>query len=168
MKALLIAAVFGICATAHAAEFYEWVDEKGVKQFTQHPPPPHVKNVKERRLSSNVIETSAPTYSVQQAVRNFPITLYVTDCGEACTIARNHLNRRGVPYAEKNPQRPEELEGFKKLTGGGMEVPLLVLGKLTPLKGYLASDWDAALDFAGYPSTPPPGFKPQAAPPAAK
>jgi len=166
MKSLMIVALLGIAATAHAAQFYEWVDEKGVKQYTQQPPPANVKQVQQRRLGTNVIETSGPTFSLQQAVKNFPVTLYVTDCGEVCKTARAHLAKRGIPFTEKNPQKPEEMDTFKKLTGGGMEVPLLVVGQLKTLKGYLASDWDAALDQAGYPSAAVPGAKPAATPPA--
>src|SRR3972149_6608612 len=88
MKSLMIVALLGIAATAHAAQFYEWVDEKGVKQYTQQPPPANVKQVQQRRLGTNVIETSGPTFSLQQAVKNFPVTLYVTDCGEVCKTAR--------------------------------------------------------------------------------
>ena len=55
-------------------------------------------------------------------------------------------------------------DAFKKLTGGGMQVPILVVGQLTTLKGYLASEWNAALDQAGYPTTAIPGTKPAAKP----
>ena len=164
MKTLMIWVLLGLVTTAHAAQFYEWVDEKGVRQYTQQPPPPNVKQVQQRRFGSNVIETSGPTYSMQQAVKNFPLTLYVTDCGELCTSARAHLAKRGIPFTEKNPQRREEAEEFKKLTGGGMEVPLLVVGQLRTIKGYVGSDWDAALTQAGYPSTAVPGAKPVPAP----
>ena len=164
MKSLMIPVLLAIAATTHAAQFYEWVDERGVRQYTQQPPPPNAKQVQQRRFGSNVIETSGPTYSMQQAMKNFPVTLYVTDCGELCTSARAHLAKRGIPFTEKNPQRREDSEEFKKLTGGGMEVPLLVVGQLRTLKGYLASDWDAALNQAGYPSTAPPGTKPAATP----
>jgi hypothetical protein len=169
MKSLLIPALLALAAAAHAAQFYEWVDEKGVKQYTQQPPPPNVKQVQQKRFGSNVIETSGQTYSMQQAVKNFPLTLYVTDCGELCTSARAHLTKRGIPFTEKNPQKREDAEEFKKLTGGGMEVPLLVVGQLRTVKGYLASDWDAALVQAGYPSSAVPGGKPPATPaPAAQ
>lgn len=164
MKTIMVIALLGIAAAAHAAQFYEWVDEKGVKQYTQYPPPPNIKQVQKRRLGTNVIETSGPSYSLQQAIKSFPVTLYVTDCGELCKNARAHLGKRGIPYTEKNPQKQEEIETFKKLTGGGMEVPLLIVGELRTLKGYLASDWDAALDAAGYPSTAVPGAKPVAKP----
>ncbi len=168
MKSLMIPALLALAATVHAAQFYEWVDERGVKQYTQQPPPPNAKSVQQKRFGSNVVETSGPSYGMQQAVKNFPVTLYVTECGELCTNARAHLTKRGIPFTEKNPQKQEENEEFKKLTGGGMEVPLLVVGQLRTLKGYLASDWDAALGQAGYPSTVVPGAKPvaPAAPPA--
>src|ERR1700745_1710496 len=103
MKSLLIPILFAVATAAHAAQFYEWVDEKGVKQYTQQPPPPNVKQVQQKRFGSNVIDTSGQSYSLQQATKNFPITLYVTDCGELCTNARAHLAKRGIPYTEKNP-----------------------------------------------------------------
>ena len=85
-----------------------------------------------------------------------------------CNNARAHLKKRGIPYQEKNPTAANEGEEFKKLSGGGMEIPLLVIGTLKTIKGYLASDWDATFDQAGYPSTAVPGVKPAAKPPVAE
>jgi hypothetical protein len=167
MKAWVLCALFAVVATANAAQFYEWTDEKGVKQYTQYPPPPNIKNVQQKRLGSNVVETSAPGYAMQQAVKSFPVSVYLTaDCGDLCASARTHLVKRGVPFTEKDPQKPEEQPIFKKLAGGGNEVPLLVVGELKTVKGYSASEWDSALDQAGYPSAAVPGAKPVAAPPA--
>lgn len=166
MKSLLMIALLGVAALTHAADFYEWTDEKGVKQFTQQPPPGNARNVQQRRLGGNTaVESTTVPYGTQQAVKTFPVTLYATDCGEPCNNARAHLNKRGVPFTEKSPLKPEETEAFKKVSGGALEVPLLVVGALRTLKGYLASDWDLALDQAGYPSTALPGSKPAAAPP---
>lgn len=167
MKTLAILTLFGLATMAHAAQVYEWVDEKGVKQYTQQPPPPNVKNVQQKRLGANVVETSGPSYSLQQATTNFPVTLYATDCGDLCTKARAHLAKRGVPYTEKNPQKEGEFENFKKLSGGGMGVPLLVIGGLRTLSGYVESEWDAALDQARYPSTAMRGAKPPTTAPTA-
>jgi hypothetical protein len=44
-------------------------------------------------------------------------------------------------------------------------VPVLLVGT-KQLKGYLESDWDAALDSAGYPKTALPGVKVKAQPQA--
>ena len=170
MKTLLMFGLLAVAVATHAAQIYEWVDEKGVKQYTQQPPPPGAKQVQEKRIGSNVIETSGPGYATQQAVKNFPVVVYITDCGEGCTAARAHMTKRGVPFTEKNPQ--QDFEAFKKLSEGSLEVPLLLVGALKPIRGYNTASWDAALDQAGYPkavvpqskSGPTPTVKPGAAP----
>jgi glutaredoxin len=170
MKTWVFLTLMGFAALACGAEMYRWVDEKGVTNYTPFPPPANIKQVEQKRFGANTIQTSEVPYSLQLATKNFPVTFYATpDCGEPCKMARAHLDRRGVPYAEKNPSKPaspEDFENFKKLTGGGMEVPLLLVGQLKTLKGYLASDWDVALNDAGYPSTAIPGVKPAATAPA--
>lgn len=165
MKIWMFIALIGVSAGAYGADMYRWTDEKGVVNYTPYPPPANIKNVEQKKFGGSTIPTSGLPYSAQLAVKNFPVTLYANDCGEPCAIARAHLTRRGIPYTEKNPQQPGEIDEFKKLTGGSMQVPLLVVGRLNTLKGYLESDWDAALDLAGYPSFIPPGAKPVVAPP---
>ena len=147
--AFLIAVLLA-AGTAQAAQLYRWVDDKGRVEWRDTPPPASAKKVEKRAVSDSVIETSGLPYSVQQAVRNAPLTLYVNDCGDACTKARAHLNRRGLPFTEKNPR--ENIDAYKKLTSGGMEVPLLFVGR-EALKGYEEGMWDTALDNAGYPRT---------------
>lgn len=150
-----------------AAQLYRWVDEKGNVEWRDTPPPSTAKKVEQRNIGVSTIPAGDLPYSVQQAVKNFPVTLWVTNCGETCDKARAHLNRRGVPFTEKDPQ--SDLEGFKKVSGGGLEVPLMFVGS-NRLKGYLESDWDAALDTAGYPKTALVPVKPQpktSPPPAA-
>jgi hypothetical protein len=167
MKTIHLAAIaFALSAvSAGAAQLYRWVDEKGHVEWRDTPPPAHAKYVEQRKVGGNTIETSTLPYSVQQAVRHFPVTLWSFDCGEPCTKARAHLQKRGIPYAERNPQK--DADALKKLSGG-LEVPVLLVGS-RQLKGYLAADWDAALDNAGYPTSALPGVKtkPRAQPPAA-
>lgn len=141
--ALLLAA-----GTVQAAQLYRWVDDKGRVEWRDTPPPSTAKKVERRTVGGSVIETTELPFSVQQAAKNFPLTLYVTDCGDGCTKARAHLNRRGLPFTEKNPQA--DLETYKKLTNGSLEVPALFIGREL-LKGYEEGAWDAALDNAGYP-----------------
>lgn len=161
--------LLAIVLAAHAAsgaQLYRWVDDKGRVEWRDTPPPPNAKKVERRTVEGSVIETSTLPYSVQQAVRNFPVTLYTSNCGESCDKARALLTRRGVPFTQKNPQ--DDIEGYKKLTNGGTEVPMLYIGR-EQLKGYLESSWNSALDVAGYPRQPVPGYsapKPPAAPPA--
>jgi hypothetical protein len=62
-----------------------------------------------------------------------------------------------VPFTEHNALASNaELEALRKLTGGAGEVPFLQVGE-AKVKGYDADSWNAALDGAGYPRTPPPG-----------
>lgn len=161
---LLIAALLA-AGTAQSAQLYRWVDDKGRVEWRDTPPPASAKKVERRTVSGSVIETSELPYSVQQAAKSFPLTLYVSgDCGEGCTKARAHLNRRGLPFTERNAQ--ENIEAFKKLTNGGMEIPLLFVGRES-LKGYEEGAWEAALDNAGYPRSVAgarPAAKPAAAP----
>lgn len=144
-------------SAVQAAQLYRWVDDKGRVEWRDTPPPPSAKTVERRAVGGSVISTTDLPFSMQQAVRGFPVTLYVTNCGEGCDKARAHLLRRGVPYTEKSPQ--ENVEAYRKLTNGGMEVPLLFVGR-EALKGYEAGTWDAALDNAGYPRQPLPGYQP--------
>src|SRR5687767_4006325 len=83
--------------SATGAQLYRWVDEKGRVEWRDTPPPPEAKNVEQRRMGGNTIETSGLPYSVQQAVKNFPVTLWVVpECGDPCNTGRNHLAKRGV------------------------------------------------------------------------
>ena len=165
MRKWMILALLGVATLAHGADVYRWVDEKGVVNYTTYPPPANIKNVEHRKLGSNRVQTSEAPYSLQQATKNFPLTLYANnECGEPCKAARAFLDKRGAPYAEKNPSLPQEFENFKKLTDGALQVPLLQVGQLKTLKGFQVTDWEAALDQAGYPSTGIPGTKPAAKP----
>jgi len=152
MKRFLIMGTLSLAASSAllAAQLYRSVDERGNVEWRDTPPPASAKNVETRKVGGGTVPAPELPYSVQQAMKNFPVTLWTTDCGDACTKARAHLERRGVPHDEKDPRA--DFENFKKLAGSA-EVPVLFVGS-TRLKGYLESDWDAALDTAGYSRTP--------------
>jgi glutaredoxin len=155
MKAVLVGFVFLLFCTqlAVAATMYRWVDAEGKVHYTDQQPPESAKGVQKMRPAGIVEDTTPEPYAVRQAARKFPVVLYVSDCGEVCDKAREHLKRRGVPYTSKNPQEPEIAEALKKLAGG-LQVPVLVVGSSVE-KGYEAGAWDAALDAAGYPRSNP-------------
>jgi hypothetical protein len=161
---VLLAALLATLLPAQAAQLYRWVDDKGRVEWRDTPPPANARKVERRTLGGSVIETSTPPYSLQQAVRNFPVTLYTSDCGEGCDKARAHLVRRGVPFTQKNPQ--DDVEGYRKLTNGAMQIPLLFVGT-ERFAGYEENAWDRLLDAAGYGRQPVPGYvapKPAATP----
>lgn len=161
-RLIVLLAVLVFAVPAQAAQLYRWVDDKGRVEWRDTPPPATAKKVEKRTIGGSVIETSTLPYSLQQAVKSFPVTLYTSNCGEGCDKARAHLLRRGVPFTQKNPQ--DDVEGYKKLTNGGMQVPLLFIGR-ERLTGYEEGAWNSALDSAGYARQPVPGYvapKPQA------
>src|SRR5262245_30518048 len=110
---------------------------------------------------------------MQQAMKNFPVTVYVvSECGESCKSAVAYLSRRGIPFTQKDGH--QDPEGLKALTGGSMVVPVATIGA-TVLRGYEEGTWKGTLDAAGYPSAPvapprasaaKPGAPQQAAPAA--
>lgn len=162
----IILGIFMLAAagTLVAAQLYRWEDEKGNVEYRDTPPPSSAKKVEQRTVGGGTVDAPPLPFSVQQAAKNFPVTLWNSSCGAPCDQAREHLTRRGVPHTEKDPQN--DVEAFKKLTGG-IEVPVIYVGS-SRIKGYFESEWDSALDFAGYPRTAPPGFKPAARPTAAR
>jgi glutaredoxin len=162
--AILLGVAATLSGTLFAAQLYRWVDEKGNVEFRDTPPPASVpsKSIQQRSVSGSSTDTSTLPYAVQVAAKNFPVTLWASNCGVACDQAKAHLARRGVPHEEKDPTA--DVDAFQKLTGSN-EVPVLVVGR-TQIKGYLASTYDNALDSAGYPRSAPPIAKPSAKPAA--
>ena len=154
---LAVIAIVLAAGPLSAAQLYRWVDEKGNVEWRDTAPPASAKSVEQRHVGGNTIQTSTLPYSVQQAVKKYPVTLWVFDCGDPCNKARSHLARRGIPYTERNAQK--DADELKKLAGG-TEVPVLLVGS-QQFKGYLESGWDSAFDSAGYPRTPMPGMKAQ-------
>lgn len=136
--------------SAQAGTMYRWVDDAGNVHYTDQPPPQNIKDVQEKKLAAPAQGSGQTPYATQAAARNFPVTLYMNNCGEVCSRAREHLSKRGIPFSEKDPTDPQIAEALLKLTGS-MEVPVLVVGKASPIKGYSPESWDAALDVAGYP-----------------
>jgi glutaredoxin len=152
MKLRILICVLLLSAGASlAGNLFRWVDSDGTVHYSDQPPPPSAKGVQEKKLGTSVIEGS-PSYALQQAVKNFPITLFANDCGVGCTKARELLNKRGVPFTEKNPLQPENANELKKIAGD-LVVPVLVVGNTQPLKGFEESAWNSALDIASYPRT---------------
>jgi hypothetical protein len=146
---VLIAALAAMPANA---ELYKWVDADGNVHYTDTPPPASAKKSERKKLTD---KPSAPTvsYSLQQAMKNFPVTLFSYDCGDGCVKAAALLAKRGVPYTPKDPLDPPVREELKKATNGDEAAPVLVVGRRV-LKGFEEGAWNSALDAAGYPSTP--------------
>lgn len=140
---------------AQAPQVYRYVEPSGRVVYSDRPPPPDVKNVQTKRLGPNFVETSEPSLAAQQATERFPATLFTFECGDVCQNAEALLNKRGVPFTTVDVQKDEQGMMRMKALTGEERAPVLALGEKLIVKGYNEPRWQAALDEAGYPKTPP-------------
>lgn len=142
------------------AQMYRWVDDNGKVHYSDRAPLSGAKNVQKQSMSAGQGSSAPLPYALQQAVRNFPVTLYTSeDCGESCVRARELLNKRGVPYSEATVADEAGLAQLKTLSGGNV-VPVMTVGREV-YKGFESGAYNAALDNAGYPTSSllPPGVQ---------
>jgi glutaredoxin len=149
---LLMAAIFVTAFSTSAQGLYRWEDKDGRVTYSDTPPPKDAKQPQKKKLGDNIIEQEAVPFAVKDAMKKSPVTLYVTNCGEACTQARELLTKRGIPFAERDPSQDAKAAEALKTLVGGLDVPTMTVGE-NKFKGYLESSWSGALDSAGYPRT---------------
>ena len=150
IKYILFLLPFFLVEVINAAEMYRWVDDNGKVHYTDTPPPLTAKSVQKKELGNQAGDSQIP-YGLQQAVKNFPVILYSSECGEPCSHATELLVSRGIPFSNKKPEKnPKDAEALKIITNGELAVPVLVIGK-DILKGFEKNSWNNALDLAGYP-----------------
>ena len=169
LPALMVGCVLGSAGLAEADKLYKWTDGDGNVHYTDHPPPAEAKKLEQKRLGDKPTDVALP-YALQQATKNFPATLYNSDCGDACFKATTLLSQRGVPFTDKNARDPAVGEELKAANRGKLEVPVLKLGTQI-LRGFEEGQWNQALDAAGYPRAgilPPSVAAKSAAPKQAK
>jgi uncharacterized protein DUF4124 len=151
MKYRMLLAVLISIAPLAQAETYKWVDADGTIHYSDRPPPPSALKSERKQFGDKPADVPMP-YVLQQAMKDFPVTLFVYNCGDGCSKARTFLLKRGVPHTIKDPLAPGMREELRKLTGGQEVVPVLQVGRQV-LRGFEEGQWNAALDDAGYPET---------------
>lgn len=156
LVAVLLGAVVG---ALQAGQLYQWKDEHGQAVYSDQAPPPSVKNAQHKNFQGSFIEVGEP-YALRMARERHPVTLYANACGPACDQARQLLQTRGIPFTDTNPETSTEAQAALQKLTGRLHVPVLVIGG-DKIDGFEAKQWQAALDRAGYPSTPLPGSKPK-------
>ena len=147
----LIALLLCAAAFAASAQMYRWTDEKGGVHFTSTPPPAGAKNVQKKGSGGAPAESSAPAlpFALQQAQKDFPVTLYTTPGCEGCDAARKLLNGRGLPFKEVSVTENEQIEALKAATGAN-SVQTMMVGRSVQ-KGFEEGVYNRTLDAAGYP-----------------
>ncbi len=155
MRTLTTLVLFlALTVTVFAQQMYRWVDAEGRVHYTQTPPPASAKEVQKKRMPMSSGQGADLPYATRVAAENFPVTLYVSDdCGEACKDARALLLKRGIPHRIVEVTDAKSLETLKRVSGSNT-VPVMTVGNAVQ-KGFLASQYQDALDAAGYPSSGP-------------
>lgn len=157
MRAMLfVVFVLGIASTrSEAQQLYKWVDKDGKVSYADTPAPKDAKDVKQKGFSDNITTTPEELpFSVKDAMKRNPVTLYANACGELCDKARALLNTRGIPFADRNPETDPAARATLKEVADGMPMPTLTMGQRV-IKGFTESEWQNALTSSGYPRTNP-------------
>jgi len=160
---VILAALLATAGTALAQQ-YRWVDEKGRVQYTDTPPPASAKQVRKRAASSPAAKAEEQVpFELQRAQTDFPVTLYTAPiCKQLCELAREALNKRGVPFKEVQVWNVETLEQLKAVAPSD-NVPALVVGRSVQT-GFDPNRYESLLDQAGYPKAGVVPARSQAAP----
>ncbi|MBS1186371.1 MAG: hypothetical protein H6R04_389 [Burkholderiaceae bacterium] len=146
---LVLFLLFTAVTAGAQAQMYRWVDSSGRVTYSDQPPPASVKAQKKKVAGRG--DDGGLTYSLSQAVKNNPVTLYsASGCG-ACDEGRTLLKNRGIPFVEKTINNSADAERMKQAGGDG-RLPFLTVGRNSQA-GFEAGSWDAALTAAGYPET---------------
>lgn len=162
LRRTLLAVSVLASSLAGAQTTYRWIDPAtGGTVISDRQPPPGAKQI----VKQSGEETSQPAvpYATRQATEKFPVTLYTSaNCIDGCRQARDLLNGRGVPFAEKMLKNQEEIDELGKQLGSEASVPSVFVGRQS-FKGFESGAWNNLLDLAGYPKTAPYGAKPAGA-----
>ena len=148
---------------------YKWVDKDGKTVFSDSPPPKDATSTSQKTVGTGAPKASGLPYATQMAMERNPVTFYTANnCGSYCDLGRALLSQRGIPFRERDAGGDANASAELEKVSGSRVVPVLLVGT-NALKGYDESQWQSALDGAGYPRTALPNQpNPRAAPPAPK
>lgn len=160
---LAVALGLALLGTGPAWALYKVVGPDGRVTYTDRPPSD--RPAATLKTDGTVVSTSNLPYELQKVVNQYPVTFYSAAKCAPCDAARQLLQGRGIPYAEKTVQSPEDILTLQKREGV-QQLPVLRVGS-KQLVGFTQADWTGYLDAAGYPakSALPSSYKQAAATP---
>jgi glutaredoxin len=137
-----------IHSAAQAEKLYKWVDKDGKVTYEATPPP----NEGEYRVEEKRVRSGARGAGVAEddPSTKFPVVLYTASQCASCDTAKAYLEKRKIPFSEKNVESDAKLQQELKKVAGALSVPTITVGEKV-MKGYLESLLEGELDQAGYP-----------------
>ena len=150
LGALLAVGLICGAASAQAAKLYKWVDKDGKVTYQDQPPPANAGKFEERVLRSG--ESSGSDVTAEIA-RKYPVVIYTIPKCSSCDLARSYLQKRQVPFTEKNVAQ-NNVANQKEMQDKVDElvVPTILVGAKVMKGGYIESLLEGELDAAGYPN----------------
>jgi glutaredoxin len=147
-------ALIGFSA-AQADTLYKWVDSQGRVSYHDQPPPEGAGyRVEQKVLGEN--KKPLEDDALAKIVEKYPVVLYsVPVCG-SCDLARLYLEKRKIPFTDKNLENNPELQQTLKKKIGSLSAPVITVGEKV-MKGYVESLLEGELDDVGYPNIEKPG-----------
>ena len=144
-------AVLTATVAGPAAAQYRWVDANGKVHYGDSPPR-DAKDV--RSLGKGSVPAAADSsaglpYELRRAVERAPVVLYSAPDCQPCVPAAALLRERGVPFTERTVTSNEDLQEFRRITGG-LRLPHVTVGTLSQ-NGFNPEIWHSMLDAASYP-----------------
>lgn len=133
---------------AHAQQVYRIVGPDGKVTFSDRAPDTQLAPTTTRGGGAPAADAALP-YELRQVATRYPVTLYTSNDCQPCNGARNLLIGRGVPFSERTITTSEDVEAFKRLSGG-TSLPFGTIGA-QQLQGFSDAEWTQYLDLAGYP-----------------
>lgn len=155
MKSIALLGTVGFLAgimalNAQAVTVYECVDGKGERFLADHCPP---NTIRAGQIQVRVRSTK-PTPE-EAAAEQSPVALFAVPVCDACDLVRNQLQKRGIPFVEKDPSNDGAIQTELKELAGSLTVPTITIGEKI-LTGYNKQALDESLDGAGYAKPEPP------------
>ena len=147
----MMAIALATASTPAAAQLYQWKDAQGRTVYSDQPPPTSVRGVQQKAVKGATVNGGG-----QAARGKPPVTLYNTDCGKICDLARQYLAERGIAHTVRDPQAGPEAHAELQKLSGGLKLPILVVGSETA-EGFFPDKWQALLNKAGYATSAQPG-----------
>ncbi len=109
--------------------------------------PPGSERVGSRRVGS---ATSRQQPSPGEVAKAHPVTLYVIPECDTCDLVRLLLQKRGIPFAERDVERDPSLQRELRELSGATKVPTVLIGQ-EAMPGFDRVLLQQRLSEAGYP-----------------
>ena len=145
---MLLLALLASVGSAHA-QVFKWVGPNGQVNYSDVPPPPDAPQPQKKSFAGNVIDTGDLPFTLADAMKSNPVTLYTGSKCLPCDDGRKLLTARGIPFAEKTISSNADIAMLGK---GSVQLPQLIVGQGT-LQGFEAGSWNTRLTAAGYPES---------------